>query len=236
MLPRNTLDWVFFEKSAQQVREKSTCIRNGLVWSRLNLSDELLQATCLEGRQACGHLVKYAAKRPQVRLITVDTLVIEQLRSHVVRSSVFPLRASFCVLIWLLASISSIFSEVGKFARKSKVAKLESAVLVDKYIRRLQVTVDDSVEVQVVETLGQVSTKLLDRLLGQLFVLFNQLKQVATGTVLKNDPKMVSGLIPIVELENVSVLQVVEDSNLQTNNQSCISFNFKDYDMQDASY
>ena len=66
--------------------------------------------------------------------------------------------------------------------------------------------------------MGQVPTKLLDRLLGQLFVLFNQLKQVATGTVLKNDPKMVSGLVPIVELENVSVLQVVEDSNLQRNN------------------
>jgi hypothetical protein len=45
--------------------------------------------------------------------------------------------------------------------------------------------------------------------------LLNELEEVATSAVLKNDPKMIPRLVPVEEFQYVSVLQVVEYSNLQ---------------------
>jgi len=41
------------------------------------------------------------------------------------------------------------------------------------------------------------------------------LKQVSTGTVLKDDPEVIARLVPVIELKDVSiVLQAVEDFDL----------------------
>ena len=49
--------------------------------------------------------------------------------------------------------------------------------------------------------------------LGQALVLLNKLVEVSTRAIFKNDPEMVAGLVPIVELEDILVLQVVEDAD-----------------------
>ena len=59
---------------------------------------------------------------------------------------------------------------------------------------------------QVVKSLGQVTSKLLDGWLRQLLVLLDQLEQVTASTVLKDDPQVVPGLVPIVEFEDVPIL------------------------------
>jgi len=48
-----------------------------------------------------------------------------------------------------------------------------------------------------------------------LLLLFDELKQISSGTVLKNDPQMIPGLIPVKELQYVPVLKVVEDADLR---------------------
>ena len=48
-----------------------------------------------------------------------------------------------------------------------------------------------------------------------LFLLLNQLKKVTSRTVLEDDPQVVSCLIPVEELEDVPVLEVVKDPNLK---------------------
>jgi len=65
--------------------------------------------------------------------------------------------------------------------------------------------------VQIVKSLSKVTTELFDSVFRQLLVLFNQLKQISTSTVLKNNPKMVSGLVPVEELKDVPVFEVVEN-------------------------
>ena len=67
---------------------------------------------------------------------------------------------------------------------------------------------------QIVQSLRQVTTKLFNRLLRKFFVLLDQLVQIAAGAVLKDDPEMVSRLIPVVKFEDVSVLETVEDAHL----------------------
>ena len=47
-----------------------------------------------------------------------------------------------------------------------------------------------------------------------LLFLFNELKEVSSGAVLKDDPEMVPRLVPVEEAEDVSVLQVVKDTHL----------------------
>ena len=68
---------------------------------------------------------------------------------------------------------------------------------------------------QVIQTLGQVTTELLDSVFRKLFIKLNHLKKISAGTVLKYNPKMVARLVPVVELEYVPVvLQTVEDFDL----------------------
>lgn len=47
-----------------------------------------------------------------------------------------------------------------------------------------------------------------------LFLLLDQLKQVTARAVFEDDPEMVSRLIPVEELQDMSVLQVVKDTHL----------------------
>ena len=70
---------------------------------------------------------------------------------------------------------------------------------------------------QVVEPLRQVSAKLLDRWLGELLVLLDHLEQVTASAVFEDDPEVIARLIPVVELQYVSVLEIVENSNLKGN-------------------
>ena len=67
---------------------------------------------------------------------------------------------------------------------------------------------------QVVESLSQVSSKFLQSGFRQLLVLFDKLEKVTTSAVLKDNPQMVPSFIPVVEFEDMSVLQIVKDSHL----------------------
>lgn len=57
-----------------------------------------------------------------------------------------------------------------------------------------------------------------------LLVLLNHLKQVSPGTVLEDNPEVVPGLVPIEELENVPVFQIVENSHLVEHFLSAVLF------------
>lgn len=47
-----------------------------------------------------------------------------------------------------------------------------------------------------------------------LFLELNQLEQITAGAIFKDDPKMVTCLIPIKELEYMPIFEVVEYANL----------------------
>lgn len=78
----------------------------------------------------------------------------------------------------------------------------------------LQVGVDDPIRVQIVEALRKIASKLLDGLLRQLLLLLDKLEEVASCAVLEDDPQVIACLVPIEELKDVSVLEVVEDAHL----------------------
>ena len=181
----------------------------------LNLCDQLLQATCFEGWQSSCHLIEDTAKCPDVRLVTVDTLIVEKLWRHVVRRAILALGAAFLpILVLVILIVLILVGKVCKLTGKAKVTELERTVFIEEHIRRFEVTVDNAIEMEIVETLSQISAKLLYRLFRKLLILFDQLEEITSSTVLKDDPEMVPGLIPVVEFENVSVLEIMEDSHL----------------------
>ena len=45
--------------------------------------------------------------------------------------------------------------------------------------------------------------------------MFEELKKVTPSAILEDDPQVIPRLIPIIELQDVSILQIVEDSHLQ---------------------
>ena len=67
---------------------------------------------------------------------------------------------------------------------------------------------------KVVQALRQISSKLLDGLLGQFLILLHQLKKITASAILKDDPQVVPGLIPVIKFQDVSILQVVKDAHL----------------------
>lgn len=52
---------------------------------------------------------------------------------------------------------------------------------------------------KVVQTLCEITTEALHCLFGKLFFLLNKLKEVSTSAILKDDPQMVSCLVPVEE-------------------------------------
>ncbi len=48
-----------------------------------------------------------------------------------------------------------------------------------------------------------------------LFVLLEKVEEVPARTILEDDPEMVAGLVPVIELEHVGVVQVVEYLHLR---------------------
>ena len=182
----------------------------------MDLGDQLLEPTGLERWKTCCHFVDDTAKGPDVRLETVDTLIIKKLGCHVVRSSILPLGTVLAVhsFSFLISCRILAIDQIRQLASQTEVAELERAVFIEQHVRWLQVAVNNPIEVQVVQALSEVSTEFLNRLLGQLFVLLDQLEQVSTSAVLENDPQMVPCLVPVVKLENVAILQIVEYSDL----------------------
>ena len=102
MLPRDPLHWVLLQQPAQQIREQWRSSRDWLIWSGLNLCDQLLQSTGFKWRQAGCHFVENAAEGPDVRLETVNAFFVEKLRGHVVRGAIFALWSVFTILCGLL--------------------------------------------------------------------------------------------------------------------------------------
>jgi hypothetical protein len=45
--------------------------------------------------------------------------------------------------------------------------------------------------------------------------LFNQLKEVPSGTVFEDNPEVVTSFIPIVEFEDIDMVEVDENSDLR---------------------
>jgi hypothetical protein len=70
---------------------------------------------------------------------------------------------------------------------------------------------------KVVKALSKISSKLLDGLLRKLLVLLNQLEEISSGAVLENNPEMVASFVPIIKLEDVSVLKTVENPDFVEN-------------------
>lgn len=60
--------------------------------------------------------------------------------------------------------------------------------------------------------------------------------EITTSTIFENDPKMIPRLVPIVELENVSVLQTVEDADFVQHLLPAILFNGLNGDIVDGLF
>ena len=58
---------------------------------------------------------------------------------------------------------------------------------------------------EIIEALTKITAKFLNSFFRQKFVLFNQLVKISTSAILKNNPKMVPGFVPVKEFQNVSV-------------------------------
>jgi len=79
--------------------------------------------------------------------------------------------------------------------------------------------------VQIVQSLRQISPKFLDGFFRQLSVLLDELEEIASSTVLKNDPKMISGFVPVIELQDMPILETVKDPDFIKYLFSSILFN-----------
>ena len=144
----------------------------------------------------------------------MHTFISEQFGRHVVWCSTFLLVAvAISVSVRWLCRLRSL--QIRQLARQAKVAELECAILIHQHIRGFQIAVDDAVRMQVVKALRKISSKLSDRVFWQLLIQLDHLKQVPTRTVLEDDPQVVPRLVPIVEFQNVPVLQIVKDFDLQ---------------------
>jgi len=64
--------------------------------------------------------------------------------------------------------------------------------------------------VQIVQSLCQISPKFLDGFFRQLSVLLNELEEIASSAVLKNDPKVISGFVPVIEIQDMPILETME--------------------------
>lgn len=64
---------------------------------------------------------------------------------------------------------------------------------------------------QVRKTLHKLNAKLPNCVFRQFLVIFYKLIEISTGTIFKYDPEMVPGFVPIVKLQYVAVLQIVEN-------------------------
>jgi hypothetical protein len=79
--------------------------------------------------------------------------------------------------------------------------------------------------VQIVQSLRQISAKFLDGFFRQLSVLLDELEEITSSTVLKNDPKMISGFVPVIELQDMPILETMEDPDFIEYLFSSILFN-----------
>ena len=113
MLPRNTLHWIFLEQTAQKIREKGRSIGNRLVRPALDLSDKLLETTGFEGRQARCHLIEDTTQGPDIRLETVNALIVKEFGRHVVRSAIFLFRPVVTTLSIIILRLVFVVCEVG---------------------------------------------------------------------------------------------------------------------------
>jgi hypothetical protein len=89
VLPVDTLHWVFFEASSQQVVEYRRETLNLRSFLFTYLLDQIFQPSGIEGRFPCSELIEDAAKCPDVRVEAVHTVILEEFWCHVVRSPTF---------------------------------------------------------------------------------------------------------------------------------------------------
>ena len=123
MLPVNALHWVFFEESRQQIVEnRGETLHLGCLGFAYLLY-QILQACRVKGRLSCCQLVQYASKSPNIRVKAVNTIVLEQFWSHIVRCSTLGLLA-------LRISLNQVHYLLGQ----SEVTQLEVAVLIKQDI------------------------------------------------------------------------------------------------------
>jgi len=117
----------------------------------LDLADEIIETLGGKGRAACCHLIEDTAKCPAVRLKAVHALICEQFWRHIIRSATFLISFQIgCILTFALGCCL----QVRKLACQPEVTELESVVLVDQDVGRLEVTVNDAVRMQVIKALG----------------------------------------------------------------------------------
>lgn len=62
--------------------------------------------------------------------------------------------------------------------------------------------------------LGILNLKILEKMNHYEFVLFDELHQIASRAVFKNDPQMISGFVPIVEFEDIEMVQIIQNFDL----------------------
>jgi len=58
---------------------------------------------------------------------------------------------------------------------------------------------------EVLQALNQFNAKLSNRVLRHSLVRLNEFEEVVSAAIFKDDPKMVSSFVPIVEFQNASM-------------------------------
>ena len=99
------------------------------VW--LDHLNQCFQTTCVEGRLTSNHLEEHASQCPEIWRKWIYTLVLEKLRGHIVRSTLFLIL--FIISLWLRSFLGCQISDL---LAEAKVTKFKIAELIYKDIPR----------------------------------------------------------------------------------------------------
>ena len=172
-----------------------------------DLVNQVLERVRIEWRLACCQLDEDAAQGPEVGLIAVDAAVLEEFRRHViwragfVLSTLARLRMGRGTLLG--RALHTDAREVRHLLGEAEVTELQLAVLVHENVGGLQVAENDALRMQIAQPFQHLVCKLLHSIFRQLLVLLEQALQVSADAVLQDDPEVIAGLVPVVELQDV---------------------------------
>ena len=137
MLPVNTLDRIFLEKTLQEIIEKWRKFINLWRFFFTNLCDQVFETSGGKWRLSSCQLIEHTTQCPHVRIKTVNTIIWEKFWGHIIWRSALGL--------WLVSLL--LFVQIIQLFWKAKIAELQSIILIHEHIWWLEVCVNNIVGV-----------------------------------------------------------------------------------------
>lgn len=164
---------------------------------------------CLKRRLANYQRVNNDSQRPDIHFIGVATLAFKHFRSDIV---------------WCAANCSFFLAIKVEFGRKSKVTKLDFHLVVQKQIAQFEVTMDDAMRMQVLQSVDNLHSVALDFQLVQPLPPLEQFIHTLVLTQFKQYVHIFSILEEVLELAYVVVLNAPVDFNFTHQLLLCTAF------------